>query len=266
MTQDFFLGQLRLIAVALIAFSTGKGWLSAADSSLAGAILPPIGLLLGPWLWSIYSNINKKLVPHNSVAIQHTDGSKPDLKVGDFTNTITKVVGCLLFAVTLFAQVSPAFAQTGKFRSPSGNVLTGDPIKDFNLSPKSAAPTEGVDATFAKFSADVSKLEKKIVDAAIVDVQAALDDANKHNDQISAPCWQANLDLLKGFPTQWDNPPTDIGIALGIQIQRDILNAVTGTDAKSLKVACAALWGDQLRIVANLGALIGIRIASGGAL
>lgn len=70
MNQTFFLGQLRLICVALIAYATGKGWLSAADSSLAGAILPPIGLIVGPWAWSIYVNLNKKLVPANSVAIE----------------------------------------------------------------------------------------------------------------------------------------------------------------------------------------------------
>jgi len=61
-----------------------------------------------------------------------------------------------------------------------------------------------------------------------------------------------------------ENPPGDIGIALGMQIQRDLLNSITGNDASSLKVACAALWGDQLKIVANIGALLGIKIATGG--
>ena len=90
------------------------------------------------------------------------------------------------------------------------------------------------------------------------------DDAAKHNDAIAKPCWDANLVLLKGLPSQWENPPTDIGLALGIQIQRDLLNSITGNDATSLKVACAALWGDQLKIVANIGALLGIKIATGG--
>ncbi|MDE2471874.1 MAG: hypothetical protein KGL35_24900 [Bradyrhizobium sp.] len=69
MTQDFFLGQLRLIAVAFIAYASGKGWLSSSDSTLLGAILPPAGLLIGPWAWSIYSNLNKKLVPHDATII-----------------------------------------------------------------------------------------------------------------------------------------------------------------------------------------------------
>lgn len=69
MTQQFFLGQLRLIAIALIAYATGRGWLSTTDSSLLGAILPPVGLIIGPWIWSIYSNLNMKLMPKNSIAI-----------------------------------------------------------------------------------------------------------------------------------------------------------------------------------------------------
>lgn len=70
MTQDFFLGQLRLIAVAILAYVSGAGYLTPAGSGLATAILTPIGLLIGPWIWSLYVNVNKKLVPANSVAIE----------------------------------------------------------------------------------------------------------------------------------------------------------------------------------------------------
>lgn len=69
MTQDFFLGQLRLIAVALVAYFTGTGKLSAQDGTLIGAVGAPVLLLLGPWAWSIYSNINRKLVPHDATVI-----------------------------------------------------------------------------------------------------------------------------------------------------------------------------------------------------
>jgi hypothetical protein len=110
----------------------------------------------------------------------------------------------------------------------------------------------------------VRKITKEIVDKAIADVQAASDDAAKHNDTIAKPCWDANLALLKGLPSQWESPPADIGLALGIQIQRDLLNSITGNEATSLKVACAPLWGDQLQIIANVGALLGIKIATGG--
>ncbi|TAL43856.1 MAG: hypothetical protein EPN91_05730 [Salinibacterium sp.] len=152
---------------------------------------------------------------------------------------------------------APAQAQT---------KLTGNIVRDIAAA-KPSASTDGettVDKAMGSFGQEVRKITKQLVDKAIVDVQAALDDATKHNDAISIPCWQANLELLKGLPSQWETPPADIGLALGIQIQRDLLNSITGTDAKSLKVACAALWGDQLKIVANVGALLGVRIATGG--
>lgn len=153
---------------------------------------------------------------------------------------------------------APAQAQT---------KLTGNLVRDIAAAKPASTATDGetvTDKAVGSFGQEVRKITKQLVDKAIVDVQAALDDATKHNDAISIPCWQANLDLLKGLPSQWENPPQDIGIALGIQIQRDLLNSITGTDAKSLKVACAALWGDQLKIVANVGALLGVRIATGG--
>jgi hypothetical protein len=166
----------------------------------------------------------------------------------------------LLTAFLPIAVLASAPAQAQK--------LTGNIVRDIAAakSPTTAA-ADGetvTDKAVGSFGQEVRKITKQLVDKAIIDVQAALDDATKHNDAISIPCWQSNLDLLKGLPSQWDNPPADIGIALGIQIQRDLLNSITGTDAKSLKVACAALWGDQLKIVANVGALLGVRIATGG--
>jgi hypothetical protein len=154
----------------------------------------------------------------------------------------------------LFALPSPVYAQT-RLRP-----LTGDVAKDIGLKPV----TTGGTSTAATATDQVRKITKEIVDKAIADVQAASDDAAKHNDTIAKPCWDANLALLKGLPSQWETPPADIGLALGIQIQRDLLNSITGNDASSLKVACAPLWGDQLQIVANVGALLGIKIATGG--
>jgi hypothetical protein len=140
-------------------------------------------------------------------------------------------------------------------------------FKDLNIKPTTTAPgpaATSTDEAMSSFGSRVRKITKEIVDKAIADVQSASDDAAKHNDTISKPCWDANLALLKGLPSQWETPPADIGLALGIKIQRDLLNSITGNDASSLKVACAPLWGDQLKIVANVGALLGIRIATGG--
>jgi hypothetical protein len=162
----------------------------------------------------------------------------------------------------LFALPSPVYAQT-RLRP-----LTGDVAKDIGLKPVTTGGTStaatATDQAMGSFGAQVRKITKEIVDKAIADVQAASDDAAKHNDTIAKPCWDANLALLKGLPSQWETPPADIGLALGIQIQRDLLNSITGNDASSLKVACAPLWGDQLQIVANVGALLGIKIATGG--
>lgn len=98
MTQDFFLAQLRVLMIATLAYCAGAGILTTSANSFLGAISVPLIILFGPWLWSIYSNVNSKLVPKNSVAIQHIDGTKPELRVGDLidgdsVNSNTKVVG-----------------------------------------------------------------------------------------------------------------------------------------------------------------------------
>lgn len=191
-----------------------------------------------------------------ALTVLAADRSEPAIKA------IVNVV-LIAFAVSLLLAGAPAMAQ--QVRAPR---LTGDVAKDFNLKPVSpSGTTQGATATddaLSSFGQQVRKITKELVDKAITDVQAASDDAAKHNDTISKPCWDANLALLKGLPSQWENPPTDIGIALGIQIQRDLLNSITGNDAGSLKVACAALWGDQIKIVANVGAMLGVKIATGG--
>lgn len=172
------------------------------------------------------------------------------------------LVRTLFFVLTYSLLVgAPATAQTPK--------LTGNLVRDIevakSIKPAAAVPAGSIDAAVSDFNTGVQKITKDIVDKAIADVTAAQTDAQNHNDQISKPCWDANLALLKSLPSQWESPPpSPIGIALGIQIQRDLLNAITGNDAGSLKVACAALWGDQLKIVGNLGALLGVRIATGG--
>lgn len=269
MTYDFFMGQLRLIAVALIAFATGKGWLSSADATFISALLPPIGAICGIWIWSIYRNVNSKLVPKDSVAIAaesvvnaQTAAASGVAVIHDGTAQVAaKVVGCLFALSMLPALFSPALAQTPKPRPfvATGNV--GDDLKNiFSPAAPTASTTTGnsaFDNAFAKLSAKLQEVEKAVVDKAIADVQAALDDANKHNDEISKPCWQAHLDFFKQLPSQWDTPPAFRGVALSIQIQRDLLNAITGTDKSSLKVACAALYGDQLALIGKVGLLFG---------
>lgn len=144
MTPDFFLGQLRLIAVALIAFATGKGWLSSADSTMLGAILPPVGLLIGPWLWSIYANVNRKLVPADSVAIakEHIAGAavvgNTVTVVGDTSAAspgMVKIVGAILILVmsTALLLPGPTMAQ-GKTKT-AATTTHGMPCDPAHLLP-----------------------------------------------------------------------------------------------------------------------------------
>lgn len=215
------------------------------------------------------------------VTVSQVAAQSPTLTTADVSKTVAtlpaevqknvvKMIVLVAAAALLLAMVSPDAARA-QLKKPqiTGNVID-DAKVNLGINPPStstaAAPAGSVDAAIGNFNSGIQKLTKDLVDKAISDVTAAQTDAQNHNDQISKPCWDANLALLKSLPSQWETPPSLIGIALGIQIQRDLLNAITGNEATSLKVACAALWGDQLRIVGNLGALLGIRIATGGLL
>ena len=70
MTPDFILGQLRLAAVALLAYAGGRGWLTPADAGLLTALGTSLGPILVPWVWSIASNINVVHVTTGSAAAQ----------------------------------------------------------------------------------------------------------------------------------------------------------------------------------------------------
>lgn len=196
--------------------------------------------------WSVYAHWNMKKVPETSVAVSApSDAPKGSVVTG-------QVVGALLLGFFLIPHHADA----------QGVKLTGNVVNDF----KSATAKPSVETSAEDFGAQFRKLTKEVVDKAIADVQAASADADKRGDIIAKPCWDANLKFLQMLPSEWDNPPTEVGIALGIQVQRDLINSITGQDATSLKVACAPLWGDQLKIVTQIGALLGIRIATGGLL
>lgn len=263
---------LRTVGTYLAAKGLIQG--DAGVATFIGAGLALAGLFWGWFTTSGYlqlADLLKKLTathtPAAAVEVAKVMPAAVDTGAANNAKAIVSAAGVvkiLLFAFLLSAFLVPsAFAQAPK--------LTGNIARDIAAAraPSTAAPaTAGVvDNALTDFSGQIQKITKDIVDKAISDVTAAQTDAQNHNDQISKPCWDANLALLKSLPTQWENPPTfPVGLALGIQIQRDLLNSITGNDAGSLKVACAALWGDQLKIVANLGALIGVKIATGGLL
>lgn len=118
MTQTFFLGQLRLALVAIMAYAGGKGWLTPTDAGLATALITSLGPLVGPWVWSVYANINSKLVPQHAMVIDPitttANADKPSATVQTAAGTMTgKVLGVLLvaFALSLFLAGIPAMAQ-----------------------------------------------------------------------------------------------------------------------------------------------------------
>jgi hypothetical protein len=191
MTQDFFMGQLRLIAVGIIAYCAGKGYLSTADSTLAGAILPPIGLLFGPWLWSLYVNFNGKMVPRDSVAIQHIDGTKPDLKIGDALNSVIKVVGALFVAIMLSSfAIDRADAQTVRRATP---VPVENPLQQFNDKVKKDFSA----ATGVKATGDLPFDLLQALDAKLLpDLQYALLLANATGDTITGDCYTAWISII----------------------------------------------------------------------
>ena len=76
MTPDFILGQLRLAAVAMLAYAGGRGWLTPADAGLLTALGTSLGPLLVPWIWSIASNVGVVHVAVGSAAAQVAEVEK----------------------------------------------------------------------------------------------------------------------------------------------------------------------------------------------
>jgi hypothetical protein len=137
-----------------------------------------------------------------------------------------------------------------------------DPLH-LNQSQEKTLPITGTNGGFAAIGGQLQKLTKDIVDHAIDDVTAAQQDATNRNDVIAGPCYDAQLQFMKLLPVEWQTPPTEIGPVLGFQVARDLMNAITGNDKGSLKVACAALVGDQLNILNQLLAMFGIAAMAG---
>jgi hypothetical protein len=162
----------------------------------------------------------------------------------------------LLAAFLPVLAVGSAEAQTPR--------LTGNIVKDIqsataakpSTSVATAAPLAGIN--FNTIGQKLQALAKEVIDKGIADLAAASTDAQNHNDLIAKPCWDAQSAFLKQLPAEWQTPPTDIGPALAIQISRDLINSITGNDQTSLKVACAALIGDQISIINQTLAIVGV--------
>lgn len=139
------------------------------------------------------------------------------------------------------------------------NVKEALGIPAAKVATSTSIPSSGVIDLGKKFQA----ITKDVIDFAITDLTAASADATTHNDKISQPCWDAQVSFLKSLPAEQPNPPEKIGIALAIQISRDLREAISGNEQTSLKVACAALLGDQLNILNQVLGAVGIGALTG---
>jgi len=83
MNADFFLSQLRVFAVALIAYLSGKGYFTPADAGLATAALTAFGPILAPWLASMYATYGTVKVGAHSVA---AEVAKTENNIAKFDN------------------------------------------------------------------------------------------------------------------------------------------------------------------------------------
>lgn len=175
------------------------------------------------------------------------------------TDAAKAVASILLiaFALSCFLGTGSAHAQT---RRPAINL---DPLG--LVKPKASAPAAAATAdplaglSMEDIGKKLQAVAKDVVDKGISDLTAASTDAQNRKDQISQPCWDSQIAFLKLLPVEWQTPPTEIGPALAIQISRDLVNSVTGNDPGSLKVSCAALLGDQLNIVNQVLAVVGVQ-------
>lgn len=77
-TPDFMLAQLRLAAVAFLAYAGGKGWLTPADAGLLTALGTSLGPIIIPWAFSIYANLGTKKINTNSAAAIVANVEKTD--------------------------------------------------------------------------------------------------------------------------------------------------------------------------------------------
>lgn len=203
MNYDFFMGQLRIAAVALIAFAGGKGWITKDDSGTIVSLLPVIGALLGPWAWSIYRNLNMKLVPKDSVAISPdnvvntTTAKASGMAVirsdsGKGEVPIAKVVGAILLAMclTLFVQGDAHAQGTSTAGACSLSIF------------KSIAPGNFI---------------KQLQTCGVDDAKAALDDASTNKDQEALACLIPLNDVIAAVQANQGK----VGILYATQKYRD---------------------------------------------
>jgi hypothetical protein len=189
MTQTLFLSQVRFILATLIGYAAGKGWLTPADAGLASQILAPLGAIFGPWIWTLYANINSKLVPKNSIAVKTNLGEDLALQSGDpillaipsvnkpdgMVYIASTVVGALLLGFIILAP-SSGHAATAQGACNIQTIFVG--LTPLNFATRLAA-------------------------CGSADFQSALDDANTAPvDNMAIACLQPAVQVIKALEAQ----------------------------------------------------------------
>ena len=193
MNQQLFLSSTpqhpRMIAIA---YASGKGWLTTADAGALTSIFEPLGVLAGPFIWSLYSNYGVKLVPHDSVAV-HLDNILTAVNpVGGIAviqdNNVpgkqiaAKIVGALLIGFFVLMPHN-VYAQTKRV----------DSVQQFNNKLKSDFSA----ATGTKATGDVPFDLLQALDVKLLpDLQYALLLANATGNTITADCYNAWIAII----------------------------------------------------------------------
>jgi len=198
MTQDALLGQLRLIMVGVLAYAAGKGWLSSDTLGLFSQVGPAVGLLAGPWIWSIYVNINKKLVRVESVVIDPVitgaDVGKMQATVITPTGAVTGVIKVIVVGFLLSGVfIGQVHAQSRRIAPPAA---TGNLKNDLNTDAQNLGliPQSLVVQPTGNVAKDLQALWTKIVAASNTDLEYASKlaaSANTPASSIRKQCWDA---------------------------------------------------------------------------
>lgn len=89
-TLDFFMSQLRLAVVALLAYGGGAHWFTPEAAGLYLTLFTTLGPITIPWAWSIVANFGKVFVDRNSAAavVAKVEAVDPKSAVLGATNAV----------------------------------------------------------------------------------------------------------------------------------------------------------------------------------
>lgn len=89
-TLDFFMGQLRLAVVALLAYGGGAKWFTPEAAGLYLTLFTTLGPITIPWAWSIIANYGQVHIDRNSAAavVAKVEAVDPKSAVAGATNAL----------------------------------------------------------------------------------------------------------------------------------------------------------------------------------